>query len=67
MDRPEPDIDTMVYVSMPAMLDSRFHPTGVIPSVGVLAEVEESRLRDPSTHFVRSGRQSVLGNSRLLD
>ena len=55
MDCPEPDIDTMVYVSMPAMLDSRFHPTGVIPNVGLLAEVEESRLIDPWTYLVRSG------------
>jgi len=32
------------------------HPSGaVIPSEGVSAGVEESRLRDPSTHFVRSG------------
>ena len=36
--------------------DGDSHPMrAVIPSGGVLAGVEESRLRDPSTHFVRSG------------
>jgi hypothetical protein len=36
--------------------DRTAHPLGaVIPSKGVRARVEESRLRDPSTHSVRSG------------
>ena len=47
-------------VVFPPAVDKRaaawFRPTGVvIPSEGVLAGVEESRLRDPSAHFVRSG------------
>lgn len=47
-----------------AVQDGHSHPTGVVipfvpavakPHEGVLAEAEESRLRDPSIHFVRSG------------
>ena len=53
---PESDIDKEKRKHAPLRVESQPHPTGaVIPSGGVAAAVEESRLRDPSTHFVRSG------------
>ncbi len=47
-----PDRYTPAFIASNCEFDDDID--GIIPSEGVLAQVEESRLRDPSTHSVRS-------------